>query len=426
MAKLAIRELLGYLRREMPSPGTDLISDSDLLTRFAATRDEAAFELLVRRHGPMVYGVARRILADSHIAEDVLQATFLALAQRAKALRRQTALPAWLYRVAVRIAHRAKPRPAPNASPAISHDDPHQVAERSELKRFVDAAVVRLPDKLQRAVVLCYLSGHTTDEAASLMDCPRGTVLSRLSIARDRLRIDLTRRGVVVPTATIATILASELESPALSSLLISLTLNVLRPAATLSPAVITLAQGIVIMSWSKFTVAALAVLFIGVVGIGLARPDPIPKEKHNAVAENPPPRESTREAKVKSAEQRLAVHLNNTASVRIDLKLKVIAAEQRVKNLQDGIRGLESTNGGSIRAAMLTFELDPKTGFQMFTNDAGYKAAVDAITKGEALLAEAQRKLLEVQEDLKTYDEERSVRTENLKRDVVRVYEGG
>src|SRR5262245_7731979 len=108
MQKSGLSQLLDSLRRGWPVPGSDLLPDSELLNRFVASRDEAAFELLVRRHGPMVYGVARRMLGDSHAADDVLQAVMLTLVRQAKSLRRKSALPAWLYRVTVRIANKAK------------------------------------------------------------------------------------------------------------------------------------------------------------------------------------------------------------------------------------------------------------------------------------------------------------------------------
>jgi hypothetical protein len=240
------------------------------------------------------------------------------------------------------------------------------------------------------------------------------------------LRTDLARRGVIIPTATLATILASELESPALSPLLISLALNVLRPAASLSPAVITLAQGVVVMTWTKLTMATIAVLSMGVFGFALAHPVSEPQNKPSAATDNPAERQWTRDEKVKGAEERLVEHLKQSADRRIDLKMKVNAAEQRVKSLQDGIRGLESFQSGGTRTYMLLFELDPKAGFDIYGKDSATKFAAEAITKAEPLVTEAQKKLLQAQEELKSFDELAAVRTENLKRDVVRLYEHG
>ena len=194
MQKSGLSQLLDSLRRGLPLPGHDLVSDSELLDRFVATRDEAAFELLVRRHGPMVYGVARRMLGDSHAADDVLQAVMLTLVRQAKSLRRKSALPAWLYRVTVRIAHKAKANRVGKAAISSDASGPIEAAERAELRGVIDVAVNGLPEKLRQSVILCYLGGHSCEDAAKLLGCPRGTILSRLSAARDRL----ARTSVVV------------------------------------------------------------------------------------------------------------------------------------------------------------------------------------------------------------------------------------
>src|SRR4051794_32406100 len=153
--------LLDFFRRSLPG-FAGATPDGELLARFVATRDEAAFELLVRRHGPMVYGVARRVLRDGHAAEDVLQATFLALARRASSLRRHTAVPAWLYRVAVRAASRVRTPATVNVSPSHATTVMDDALERAELRAALDDAIDRLPEKLRRAVVLCYVAGNTT------------------------------------------------------------------------------------------------------------------------------------------------------------------------------------------------------------------------------------------------------------------------
>jgi DNA-directed RNA polymerase specialized sigma24 family protein len=83
-------------------------NDAELLDRYARGHDQAAFATLVRRHGPLVLGVARRQLADQHRAEDVFQATFLALARSAAKLDGRPALTNWLYTVALRQARKAR------------------------------------------------------------------------------------------------------------------------------------------------------------------------------------------------------------------------------------------------------------------------------------------------------------------------------
>ena len=179
-------------------------------------------------------------------------------------------------------------------------------------------------------------------------------------------------------------------------------------------------------MTWTKLTMATIAVLSMGVFGFALAHPVSEPQNKPSAATDNPAERQWTRDEKVKGAEERLVEHLKQSADRRIDLKMKVNAAEQRVKSLQDGIRGLESFQSGGTRTYMLLFELDPKAGFDIYGKDSATKFAAEAITKAEPLVTEAQKKLLQAQEELKSFDELAAVRTENLKRDVVRLYEHG
>src|SRR5947209_5921500 len=79
-------------------------ADRELLERFVASRDEAAFEALLHRHGPMVLGVCRRVLSSSHDAEDAFQATFLVLARKAGSIRQRVSIGPWLHGVASRLA----------------------------------------------------------------------------------------------------------------------------------------------------------------------------------------------------------------------------------------------------------------------------------------------------------------------------------
>ena len=100
--------ILRHLRRVVVQRPDGGLSDAQLLERFARDRDEAAFEVLVWRHGPMVLGMGRRLLRNLQDAEDVLQATFLALARQASSISRREALSAWLHKVAFRVALRTR------------------------------------------------------------------------------------------------------------------------------------------------------------------------------------------------------------------------------------------------------------------------------------------------------------------------------
>src|SRR5437016_2432778 len=100
MASELLPAVLRHLRQLAAADNS--VSDGDLLQRFISGREEAAFTLLVRRHGPMVWGVCRRALHDRHAAEDAFQATFAVLARRAAAVRERDSLASWLYGVALR------------------------------------------------------------------------------------------------------------------------------------------------------------------------------------------------------------------------------------------------------------------------------------------------------------------------------------
>src|SRR5262245_36773723 len=188
-----LKRVRHILRPDHP-PG---VTDSQLLDRFLSQRDEAAFELLVWRHGPMVLGVCRRVLQDAHDAEDAFQATFLTLARKGGSIGRRESLAGWLYTVAQRIALRARARqprprsrerPLPASVVEESACDPSELLAWRELRPLLDAEVARLPEKYRDAFILCYIEGKTNEEAAEQLGCPKGTVLSRLSRARERLR----------------------------------------------------------------------------------------------------------------------------------------------------------------------------------------------------------------------------------------------
>ncbi len=214
----AVRQMARLFGGEGTVAGLD---EAGLLRRFATRRDAAALEALVARHGPMVLGVCRRVLGDSHDAEDAFQATFLVLAKKAALIRDPNLLGPWLHGVAHRVAVRARANAAIRRSRERSGAEEAAMAAsiglggedsvvRAELRAALDDEVARLPERFRRVVVLCYLDGLTHDQAAERLRCPVGTVRSRLSAAREKLRGRLVRRGVVVPTAAFAVALSAE------------------------------------------------------------------------------------------------------------------------------------------------------------------------------------------------------------------------
>jgi RNA polymerase sigma factor (sigma-70 family) len=181
-------------------------TDEDLLERFTRRKEEAAFAELVRRYGPMVLGVCRKMLRHQQDAEDVVQATFLVLARKSGSIRNPAALPNWLYGVTCRLAvrargtasrRRAREVPLEKSPTPVASSEP----DTADLGPALYEEIARLPDRYRAAFVLCYLQGQTNEEAARQLGCAPGTVFSRLARARDRLRSRLKRRGIVLSPA---------------------------------------------------------------------------------------------------------------------------------------------------------------------------------------------------------------------------------
>jgi RNA polymerase sigma factor (sigma-70 family) len=218
-----IRDLAGGSSAE---PG-----DAELLRRFAATQDQTAFRVLVRRHGSMVLGACRRLLGNFHDAEDAFQAVFVILARKAGSIRRPEALGAWLHEVALRTARRARVRAAIRQKherqvPTMpDHDFLASVAWR-DLQPVLDEEVQNLPVKLRVPFVLCYLEGRTYEHAAKHLCCLPGTISRRLAQARELLRSRLTRRGLALPAGVLAAALAEARGHAALTGTLVSPTIK--------------------------------------------------------------------------------------------------------------------------------------------------------------------------------------------------------
>ncbi len=249
------------------------LDDARLLERFLGGPgggSEAAFEGLVARHGPLVLGVCRGILAEPHDAQDAFQATFLILARKAGTIRRREALPSWLFGVARKVATRAKLDAARRrsrerfAALAASADRPAAGPDREpeDIAALLEE-VDRLPPTYREPILLCYFGGMTYDAAARHLRCPAGTLSTRLNRARERLRSRLARRGLAVP-AGLLLVGAAEASgaAPAPASMVRAASASGAVPAAVASLAERTMAM-------MRFRMATMALLALG--GIGLA-----------------------------------------------------------------------------------------------------------------------------------------------------------
>src|SRR5262249_28100056 len=152
-------------------------------------QEEAAFAALLRRHGPLVWSVSRRVLHREQDAEDVFQATFLLLARKASSIRKRESVSSWLHGVAHRLALKAKAQAACRKThekrAADMRDTGPNLGEAwQELQAALDAALQDLPEKYRSALVLCYLEGKTHVEAAQVLGCPLATIRTRVARGR--------------------------------------------------------------------------------------------------------------------------------------------------------------------------------------------------------------------------------------------------
>jgi RNA polymerase sigma factor (sigma-70 family) len=209
MASEQSKTALPDLRRLFGEGTVSALADVQLLKRFVASRDEAAFAALVAVHGPMVMAVCRRILSNSNDVEDAFQATFLVLVRKARSVRAEGSLGGWLHRVAHRVAVEAnrdavrrRARETRAAVMSTSGRDGSGVPD--DFGSALHEELARLPEKFRWPVVLCYLEGKTQEEAAVELRWSSATLRRRLAgpgsgSARGWYAGGLPRRRAVSP-----------------------------------------------------------------------------------------------------------------------------------------------------------------------------------------------------------------------------------
>lgn len=198
--------------RKLATPRDE--SDGDLLSRFVAGGDDAAFAAILERHGAMVRGVCRRVLRDDHLADDAFQAVALVLARNAGRIRRHGSLASWLFGTAHRLAlqmqrtrarRRRREQAAAKRVDAITAPKPWD-----DLLAVLDEELARLPERYRAPLIACYMDGRTQDEAARELGASLSTLRRRLDEARDLLRRRLRRRGVELSAALLTAGLVRE------------------------------------------------------------------------------------------------------------------------------------------------------------------------------------------------------------------------
>lgn len=282
MATNQASEFIHHLRRTMLLRDGAGLSDKQLLEDFINSRDEAAMEVLVRRHGPMVWGVCRRLL-NHHDAEDAFQATFLVLIRKAASIASRDLLANWLYGVAHQTALKAR------ATVAKRKERERQMTEMPEpaateqvlwrdLEPLLDQELSRLPNKYRAVIILCDLEGKTRKEAARQLGVPEGTVASRMATGRAMLAKRMARHGLSVSGGALAAVLSEKVASAGVPTSVVSSTINAVtlfaagQMAATgaISVKVAALTEGVLktmLLNKLKITTGVLLFLVAALVG---------------------------------------------------------------------------------------------------------------------------------------------------------------
>lgn len=275
-------KVLQHLRRAVLLKDGAGLTDAQLLHEYLSRREEAALSALVRRHGPMIWGVCRRILFNYHDAEDAFQATFLVFVRKAASIAAPELLANWLYGVAHQTALKAR------ATAAKRKTRERQVTEMPEpaapendiwndLQPMLDQELSLLSDKYRAAIVLCDLEGKTRKEAARQLGVPEGTVAARLTRGRKMLAQRLARRGLAISSGSLAAVLAQNTASASVPSVVVGSTIQAAslfalgQAAATggISVKAIALTEGVVkAMFLTKLKLATPIVLGMGLLGV--------------------------------------------------------------------------------------------------------------------------------------------------------------
>ena len=207
--------IFNSLRRVFGAGALADAEDRELLEQFAVHQNEAAFTALLRRHGPMVWGVCQRLVPHRQDAEDCFQATFLVLCRKAGSIGRADQLANWLFGVARRAALNAQSQRARRARheslcPTLPDVSGAAPTPWDDTPSVLDEELARLPARYRQPLLLCGLEGMTHAQAGKSLGWPVGTVAGRLSRGREMLRSRLERRGVVAPGAALPALLVAD------------------------------------------------------------------------------------------------------------------------------------------------------------------------------------------------------------------------
>ncbi len=394
MDNRSFRPVLRYLRH-LSGQDAPAASDHSLLDEFRSRRDEEAFAALMRRHGPLVLGVCRRVLHNEHDAEDVFQATFLVLAKKAGSIRQRDSLGSWLYKVAYRLALKLRARVVPAPVAELAAESGAQADEAGELswrevRGLLDEELQKLPEKYRAPLVLCYLAGRTRDEAAEELGWSAGAVKGRLERGRELLRRRLAKRGLTLSVALMGTMLSQAEGAAAVPSAWIAATTQAALSSGTgaaVSAQVQHLVQfGIQVTGTSFVKAAALMLLALGIATAGAvlclhlvgnsvvegpASPSAPADEPPPAPAQGPPFRDITRQSGLQAIlDDAYAAHpkwwlsglhmVDLDGDGHLDLFLSAHGAGTAVAALNDGKGNFKAATGTYPTSEIhLAYDLD-------------------------------------------------------------------
>ncbi len=253
-------------------------SDRELLERYVERGDAAAFGVLMRRHGPLVFNISRKLLRNSQDVEDAFQATFLVLIRKARCLRLGESLGPWISTVAYRVASRAravrtKKNKFERSSVEFSEPCAPRDPDHEDVARIVHEEIMHLPERLRAPVISCYVEGLTHERAAARLRCPVGTIRSRLARGRTLLKHRLLRRGVSVSVPVLGMAAANSMAAtipPRLLRSTVELAMSTFAQKARsglASASVINLVEGVLnMMNLRKLVLAVPGVILMGAV----------------------------------------------------------------------------------------------------------------------------------------------------------------
>ncbi len=263
-----LNKVIDHLRRTLAPPGGDL-TDGQLLGRFVASRDEASFAALVRRHGPMVWRVCLRVLGHVQDAEDTFQATFLVLACKAATVLKRESVGSFLYGIAYRTSLKTRAIRARRQSRERQVEEmPHPEIPPVEPADWLDHELSLLPEHYRAVIIACDLEGQSRKQAARLLGISEGTVSSRLARGRSLLAKRLSRYGLAGVTLTAA--LAEGTASVHVPVSLLSSTTKAVLGQAVLSSSVEILVKGALkamLLTKLKITVCIATLALVAGVG---------------------------------------------------------------------------------------------------------------------------------------------------------------